>query len=178
MLWMVLEAGFTAPAVVPRRLSLSRSAVKWSAGPLGKATPRTLLLKALSWPAATDLTIYHLSRSDRQHSGHVFMELASLSLSVYLSRCLSLSLSVSHTCSFCVSLFFPTFHTNTNTHIFYHRPNLGCFFALIPIHQKQSASSRTFTSTKAFVYTDMKIHLILIVIITCQAMSPELHFNQ
>lgn len=48
MLWMVREAGFTAPAVMPRRLSLSRSAVKWSVGPLGEATPRTLLLKALS----------------------------------------------------------------------------------------------------------------------------------
>lgn len=33
MLWMVLEAGFTAPAVMPRRLSLSHLAVKWSAGP-------------------------------------------------------------------------------------------------------------------------------------------------
>lgn len=48
MLWMVVEAGFTAPAVMPQRLSLSRLAVKWSAGPLGEATPRTLLLKALS----------------------------------------------------------------------------------------------------------------------------------
>ncbi|TNN44738.1 Proprotein convertase subtilisin/kexin type 5 [Liparis tanakae] len=44
VLWMVLEAGFTAPAVTPRRLGLSRLAVKWSAGPLGEATPRTLPL--------------------------------------------------------------------------------------------------------------------------------------
>lgn len=48
VLWMVLEAGFTAPAVMPQRLSLSRLVVKWSAGPMGEATPRTLLLKALS----------------------------------------------------------------------------------------------------------------------------------
>lgn len=54
MLWMVQEVGFTAPAVMAQRFSLSRLAVKWSVGPLGEATPWTLLLKALSWPAATD----------------------------------------------------------------------------------------------------------------------------
>lgn len=54
MLWMALDAGFTAPAVMPQHFSLSCLAVKWSKGPLGQATPWTLLLKALSWPTATD----------------------------------------------------------------------------------------------------------------------------
>lgn len=34
-LWMALKAGFTAPAVRPQHLGLSRLAVKWSAGPPG-----------------------------------------------------------------------------------------------------------------------------------------------
>lgn len=39
MLWMVLETGFTAPAVMPQHFSFSRLAVKWSEGPLARRLP-------------------------------------------------------------------------------------------------------------------------------------------
>lgn len=48
MLWMVLEAGFTAPAVRPQRLSLSCLAVKWSAGPPGRGNSQDITVKGFA----------------------------------------------------------------------------------------------------------------------------------
>lgn len=50
MLWMVLETGFTAPAVMPQRLSLSRLAVKWSAGPPGRGDSQDITVKGFVTP--------------------------------------------------------------------------------------------------------------------------------
>lgn len=89
---------------------------------------------------------------------------AGFSLSVSISLWVSLSFTVSHTCSFCVSLFLPTFHTNT--HIFCHtlltHTNLVFFFSLIPIHQKQPVSYNSIhIHLNIYLYsTDMTVHLI------------------
>lgn len=108
MLWMVLEAGFTAPAVMPQRLSLSHLAVKWSAGPPGRGDSQDITVKGFVATRRYWLNyISPLRLRWAAFSSRLYGAGFSLCLCIILG--LPVSLSVSHTCSFCVSLFLLTF---------------------------------------------------------------------
>lgn len=134
MLWMVLEAGFTAPAVMPQRLSLSRLAVKWSAGPPGRGDSQDITVKGFVVTRCywlnyiSPLWLRSAAFSSRLHG-------AGFSLCLCIILGLPLFLCFSHLLILCLA-----FHTVTHSYILqFCLTHLEVFFPLSDPHLLETA---------------------------------------